>query len=141
MMFSLTEHWEGWTAVFVVGTQRTKKAGDFWDVEPRTLHFIQICALLVISLWILQCLANCDTFWVIFLFTPEPLKDPELLEVPISLIMDFAFLHKKRSEEVMWLFIDVAAFPPWPEAGCSLQPSLLKQLEFVPDGSLLYSFL
>lgn len=41
----------------------------------------------------------------------------------------------------MWLFIDVAAFPLWPEAGCSPYPSLLKQLDFVPISSLLHSFL
>lgn len=90
-----------------------KTPGTLWDIEPIKLHFIQICVLLVISLWILQCLAKGDPFGIIFLFTPKPLKDTGLLEVPIFLIWDLPFLYKKRSEEAMWLFIGVAAFPPW----------------------------
>lgn len=34
-----------------------------------------------------------DPFWAILLFIPKPLKIPEVLEVPISLIWNFPFLH------------------------------------------------
>lgn len=40
-----------------------------------------------------HCITKGDPLCVILLFTPKPLKDPEVLKVPISLIWDFPFLY------------------------------------------------